>query len=72
MFQVKFELSDKEYLYFDLYDYAGRKVANLLESKANAGRNEFNFRTNDLSKGQYFLQIKGDKNTNISKLVFIE
>ena len=72
MFQVKFELSDKEYLYFDLYDNAGRRVAKLLESKGNAGQNEFNFRTNDLSKGQYFLQIKGNKNTNISKLVFIE
>jgi hypothetical protein len=72
LFQVNFEINDNEYLSFDLYDNIGRKVVKLLETKAYKGKNEFSFRTNDLPKGQYILQIKGDKTTNIAKTVLVE
>ncbi|MFN9320052.1 MAG: T9SS type A sorting domain-containing protein [Chitinophagales bacterium] len=72
LFQVNFEIDDNEDLSFDLYDNIGRKVVRLLDTKGYKGKNEFSFRTNDLPKGQYILQIKGDKTTNIAKTVLVE
>jgi hypothetical protein len=72
LFQVNFEINDNEDLSFDLYDNIGRKVVKLLETKGYKGKNEFSFRTNDLPKGQYILQIKGEKTTNIAKTVLVE
>jgi hypothetical protein len=72
MFEVHFDLTESEYLHFDICDIQGRQVVKLLETKAHAGPNAFTFRTNDLPKGQYLLQIKGDKTTNISKKVLVE
>jgi hypothetical protein len=72
LFQVNFEINDNEDLSFDLYDNIGRKVVKLLETKGYNGKNEFSFRTNDLPKGQYILQIKGEKTTNIAKTVLVE
>lgn len=72
MFEVHFDLTEAEYLHFDICDIQGRQVVKLLETKAHAGPNAFTFRTNDLPKGQYLLQIKGNKTTNISKKVLVE
>ena len=72
MFEVHFDLIEGEYLHFDIYDLQGKLVAKLLETKAHSGPNAFTFRTNDLPKGQYLLNIKGMKSTNISKMVLVE
>lgn len=71
-FEVHFDLKESEYLHFDIFDNQGRQVVKLLETKAHAGPNEFTFRTNDLSKGQYLLQINGNKTTKISRTVLVE
>jgi hypothetical protein len=71
-FQVNFDLTESEYLHFDIYNMQGRLVTKLLEIKAHAGPNEFSFRTNDLPKGHYLLNINGNKATKISKTVLVE
>jgi hypothetical protein len=72
IFQVIFELKEKEYLHFDIYDMQGRQVVKLLETVAHQGRNEFSFRPNDLDRGVYFLRIYGNKKTDITKKLVVE
>lgn len=72
IFQVIFELKEKEYLHFDIYDMQGRQVVKLLETAAHQGRNEFSFRPNDLDRGVYFLRIYGNKKTDITKKLVVE
>jgi hypothetical protein len=71
-FQVIFELKEKEYLHFDIYDMHGRQVFKLLETIAHQGRNEFSFRPNDLDQGVFFLRINGNKKTDITKKLIVE
>lgn len=68
-FEAHFDLEESEYLHFNLMDMQGRLVTKLLETKANAGFNQFQFRTNDLSTGQYLLQIKGEKSIGMFKVI---
>lgn len=71
-FNVEFSLANSEYLYFNLYDFQGKLITKLIEKKGEAGKNEFSFRTNDLSKGNYLLVITGDQGTRISEALSVE
>lgn len=65
---VEFELKSPEYLSFDLYDLAGKKIETLLRDWVKVNQNTFSFNTRDLDKGIYLLKISGTT-TNITQKV---
>ncbi len=71
-FTVDLNLSKPEYLTFSLYDAQGKLVATLLRDWVKVKQNMFSFKTSDLSKGIYFLEISGNYGTRISKKVVVE
>lgn len=72
LFMVEFTLEKPEYLSFDLYDAQGKLVRVLLRDWVKVNTNTFSFKTENLTKGIYFLKITGNYSTNITKKVMVE
>ncbi|MDP3567274.1 T9SS type A sorting domain-containing protein [Sediminibacterium sp.] len=72
IFSVELNLSQPEYLSFELYDQQGKLVVLLLRDWVKVTQNTFSFSTQSLSQGVYLLKIKGNYNTAISKKVVVE
>jgi hypothetical protein len=72
IFSVDISLSKPEYLSFELYDIQGKQIAVLLRDWVRVKQNVFSFRTSDLSKGVYFLKIRGNYDTQITKKIIIQ
>lgn len=66
-FTTSFEITENEYLKFSITSIDGKLIADILYEKAFKGKNEFSINTNSLPKGLYYLKIKGDKLTDISR-----
>jgi hypothetical protein len=72
VFMIEFELEKPEYLSFELYDVQGKLVKVLLRDWVKVNNNVFSFKTDHLNKGIYFLKIKGNYQTAITKKVIVE
>lgn len=72
LFMVEFTLEKPEYLSFELYDAQGKLIKVLLRDWVKVNTNTFSFKTEHLSKGLYYLQIKGNYQTSITKKVMVE
>lgn len=57
-FTIDLNIPEGGSISFTLYNSQGQLVEHLLNSKANAGMNRFQFRTNDLKAGTYLLEVK--------------
>lgn len=71
-FVTTFTLAENENLSFSLLDQSGRLVSMLLETKGYKGVNEFSISTSDLPQGNYWLKVKGENGTNLSRQVAVE
>jgi hypothetical protein len=69
MFNVDINLTQPEYLAFELYDANGKLIELLLRDWVKTKTNTFNFSLKDVSKGIYFLKITGNHQTNITKKI---
>ena len=71
-FSVDLNLAQPEYLSFELYDQQGKLIAVMLRDWVKVTQNTFSFSTQSLATGVYFLKIKGNYSTTISKKVVVE
>jgi hypothetical protein len=67
--RISFTADKEQYYNFSIYDLQGRLVADLLNEKAEEGKNEFSFSTTPLKKGIYFLNISSGQETISRKFV---
>jgi hypothetical protein len=67
--RVTFTSEKEQYLNFRIMDMEGRTVANLLNDRAEPGKNTFTFSTHSLKKGIYLLSITSDKTVYSKKFV---
>lgn len=72
IFSVELNLSNPEYLSFELYDVQGKLIDVLLRDWVKVKQNTFSFRTTDLKSGIYFLRITGNNGTSLNKKVVVE
>ncbi len=69
IFNIEVNLTQPEYLSFELYDEQGKLVELLLRDWVKLKQNTFSFSLRDMAKGIYFLKITGNHNTNITKKI---
>ncbi len=61
-----------EQVSFVLFDAMGKKITELLSAELNNGNNVFNFNTNNLSKGTYFVVVNGANKTITKEKLIIQ
>jgi hypothetical protein len=71
LFSVEFNLSEPEYIAFELYNAQGQLVEVLLRDWVKTDKNLFSFNTRDLDRGVYFLKLTGNKKTLITKKIVL-
>jgi hypothetical protein len=71
IFSVDLNLTEPEYLSFELYDVQGKLITVLLRDWVKVKQNTFSFSTKDVTNGIYLLKING-KNTTITKKVVVD
>ncbi len=69
LFNIEINLSQIEYVTFELYDAQGKLVTVLLRDWVKVPQNTFQFSLRDVSTGIYYVKISGNKGTNISKKI---
>ena len=69
LFNIELNLSQIEYLNFELYDAQGKLVTVLLRDWIKVLQNTFQFSLRDVSSGIYYVKIIGNKGTNITKKI---
>ena len=69
LFNIELNLSQIEYVNFELYDAQGKLVTVLLRDWIKVLQNTFQFSLRDVSAGIYYVKITGNKGTNITKKI---
>jgi nitrate reductase NapAB chaperone NapD len=69
VFNIELNLSQIEYVNFELYDAQGKLVTILLRDWIKVLQNTFQFSLRDVSSGIYYVKISGNKGTNITKKI---
>lgn len=69
LFSLDLSLAEVEYLSFELYDNNGKLIDVLLRDWVKVKQNTFQFSIRDLSSGVYYLKVKGNKGTDITKKI---
>jgi hypothetical protein len=69
--QIKFYLSDPNYVKIEVYNTLGKRIKTLLKKRLNAGHHEVIFNAQDLSTGIYFYRIQAGAFQDVKKMVLI-
>jgi len=73
MMSVEFNLVEDQQIQIELHDITGKKVANLYNANAQAGKNVFTFSTTPLENGVYFIHIfNKDKSLYSQKITVVQ
>jgi len=66
---LRYTISDKRYMMFDLFEISGVKIKQLLSEEKNPGSYEMEFDLSDLPKGVYFCVLKSSNQLKTRKLI---
>lgn len=66
---ISFTNPQNQFLAFEIYDAAGKRVKELFRGTVIEGANEFSFTTSALAPGIYFLSVSGKENLITQKFV---
>jgi hypothetical protein len=69
---IKFALTNDEFVSIKVYDILGKEVANLLNENKQAGTYELNFNASSLSSGVYFYKMSAGKYNSIKRMVVVK
>lgn len=64
--QIKFEIADNANVTLTVYDMLGRVVANLVNTRLQAGTHFYNFDAKNLSSGIYLYELKTDNGVRLT------
>jgi hypothetical protein len=64
--QIKFEIADNANVILTVYDMLGRVVANLVNTRLQAGTHLFNFDAKNLASGIYLYELKTDNGVRLT------
>ncbi|HAY34451.1 MAG TPA: YCF48-related protein [Ignavibacteria bacterium] len=69
--KIEFYLTESEYISLEVYNSAGKKIAELINCKVNSGYHSVTFDGNGLSGGIYFYRLATERFTENRKMVLI-
>lgn len=69
---IKYELPEKVFVSLNLYDLSGRLVKPIYSGTQDKGYYTVELKSNELTKGIYFIKFKGDTFTSTKKLVILK
>lgn len=69
--KIEFYLAGAEYISLDVYNSAGKKVAELVNGKMNSGYHSVTFDGSDLSSGIYFYRLASERFTQNRKMILL-
>ena len=69
---VQFEIDQPQICYFNLYDGAGKLMQTVYAKKVKPGTNLFSMNLDNLPKGHYTIEVKGDKGFHIVQKVLVD
>jgi hypothetical protein len=69
---VRYELPASTEVQIAVYDVLGRRVATPVEGRKNAGRSEFQLRTQQLPSGTYILRLQAAEQTRTQRLTVVK
>jgi len=69
---VRYELPEATEVQLGVYDLLGRRVATPVDGQKNAGRSQFQFRTQQLPSGTYILRLQAAEQTRTQRLTVVK
>ena len=69
---IRYELPQASFVQIDIFNVLGQRVAQLVDHRQPAGRNEIVFEARDLPSGVYFIRLEADGRSQFQQITVVQ
>ena len=69
---IRYELPQASFVQIDIFNVLGQRVAQLVDHRQPAGRNEIVFEARDLPSGVYFVRLEADGRSQFQQITVVQ